>query len=59
MVFMHCQSLDVSEIVTGTSTEPSSVILDEAYDTGDSEIEHEPEVPLGSVKRNLKHLWQI
>ena len=26
MGFMHCQSLDVSEIVTETSTEPSTVI---------------------------------
>ena len=46
MGFMHCQSLDVSEIVTRTSTEPSSVTLDEGYDTGESEIEHELEVPL-------------
>ena len=55
MGFMNCQSLDVSEIVTGTSTEPSAVeyILDEGYDTGDSEIENEPEVPLGQVKRSL------
>ena len=47
MNFMHCQSLDVSEIVTETSTEPLSIIWDEGYDIGDSEIEHEPEVPLG------------
>ena len=46
MGFMHCQSLDVSEIVTGTSIEPSSVVLDEGYNTGKSEIEHELEVPL-------------
>ena len=45
MGFMHCQYLDVSEIVTKISTEPSSVILDEGYDTGESEIEHELEVP--------------
>ena len=44
---MQCQSLDVSEIMTETSTEPSSVILDEGYDTGEYEIEHELEVPLG------------
>ena len=36
----------MSEIVTRTSIEPSSVILDEGYDTGESEIEHELEVPL-------------
>ena len=46
MGFMHCQSLDVSEIVTRTSTELYSVILDEGYDTGESEIEHELEVPV-------------
>ena len=44
--FMHYQSIDVSEIVTGTSIEPSSVILDGVYNTGESEIEHELEVPL-------------
>ena len=53
MGFMHCQSLDVSEIVTRTSTEPSSVILDEGYDTGGSEIEHEEEVPLGSGEKKF------
>ena len=53
MGFMQCQSLDVSEIVTETSTEPSSVILDEGYDTGDSEIKHELEVPLGPDKKKL------
>ena len=53
MCFMHCQSLDVSEIVTGTSIEPSSVTLDEGYDTGESEIEHELEVPLGSDEKKF------
>ena len=48
---MHCQSLDVSEIVTTTSTQPSSVTLDEGYDTGESEIECEQEVPLGSDEK--------
>ena len=38
MGFMQCQSLDVSEIVTESSTEPSSVLLDEDNDTGESEI---------------------
>ena len=50
---MHCQSLDVSEIVTQTSTEPSSVILDEGYSTGESKIHHELEVPLGSVEKKF------
>ena len=52
--FMHCQSLDVSEIVTRTSAEPSSVILDDGYDTGESEIEHEQEVSLGSDEKKLR-----
>ena len=51
--FMHCQSSDVSEIVTGTSTEPSSVILDEGYNTGESEMECELEVPLGSDEKKF------
>ena len=38
---MHCQSLDVSEIVTRTCTEPFSVTLDEGHDTGESDIEYE------------------
>ena len=36
----------MSEIVTGTSIEPSSVILGKDYNTGEFEIEHELEVPL-------------
>ena len=46
MGFIQCQSLDVYEIVTKTSTEPSSAILDKGYDTGESDIEHELEVLL-------------
>ena len=46
MGFMHCQSLDISEIITRTSVESSSVILDEGYNTRKSEIEHELEVSL-------------
>ena len=46
MGFMQCQYLDASEIVNRTSIEPSYLILDEGYDTGESEIEHELEVPL-------------
>ena len=53
MGFMHCQSLDVSEIVTGTSTEPCSVILDDGNDTGESKIEHELAVPLGSDEKKF------
>ena len=46
MGFMQCQSLDVYEIVTETSTEPSSVLLDEGNDTEETEVEHKMEVPL-------------
>ena len=50
---MQCQSLDVSEIVTESSTEPSSVLLDEDNDTGESEIEHKIEVPLGPNEKKF------
>ena len=53
MGFMQCKSLDVSEIMTETSTEPSSVILDEGYYTGESEIEHELEFPLGPDEKKF------
>ena len=36
MGFMQCQSLDISEIITETSTEPSSISLDEDNDTEES-----------------------
>ena len=39
MGFMQSQSLDISEIVTETSTEPSSTSLDEDNDTEKSSIE--------------------
>ena len=53
MGFMHYQSLDVSKIVIRTSTEPSAVILDEGYNAGEYEIEHELEVPLGSDEKKF------
>ena len=59
MGFMHCQSIDVSEIVTGTSIEPSSVILGEGYNTGESEIEHELEVPLRSDGKEIYNISSI
>ena len=33
MAFMQSQSLDISEIVTETSTEPSPILLEEDDDT--------------------------
>ena len=53
MGFMQCQTLDVSEIITESSTEPSSVLLDEDNDTGESEIEHKIEVPLGPNEKEF------
>ena len=53
MGFMHCQSVDDSEIVIRTSTEPCSFILDEGYDTGESKIECEQEVSLGSNEKKF------
>ena len=45
MGFMQCQSLDISEIITETSTEPSSILLDEDNDTEESRLEHKIEAP--------------
>ena len=53
MGFMPCQSLDVSEIVTETSTEPSSVLLDEDNDTEETEVEHKMEIPLRPNKKKF------
>ena len=36
MGFMHSQSLDISEIMTETSTEPSPIVLEEDNDTEES-----------------------
>ena len=53
MGFMQCQSLDVSEIVTESSTKLSSVLLDKDNDTGESRIEHKTEVPLGPNEKKF------
>ena len=45
MGFMQCQSLDISEIITETSTEPSSISLDEDNDTAESRLECKMEAP--------------
>ena len=45
MGFMQSQSLDISEIVTETSTEPSSISLEEDDDTRESK-EQKKETPL-------------
>ena len=53
MGFMQCQSPDISEIINETSTEPSSILLDEDNDTEESRLEHKMEAPLNQMKRNL------
>ena len=50
---MQCQSLDVSAIITETSTEPSLVLLDEDNDTEVSKIGHKLEVPLGPNEKKF------
>ena len=53
MGFMQSQSLDISEIVTETSTEPSSISLDEDNNTEESIIECKMEVHFESNERSL------
>ena len=45
MGFMQRQPLDISEIVTETSTDPSSISLDEDDDTQESKTKNEVETP--------------
>ena len=45
MGFMQHQSLDISEIITESSTEPSSISLDKDNDTEESRLEHKMEAP--------------
>ena len=53
MGFMQCQSLDISEIITETSTEPSSILLDENNDTEESRLRCEMEAPLGPNEKKF------
>ena len=45
MGFMTSQPLDISEIVAETSTEPSSILLDEDDDTEESKTKCEIDTP--------------
>ena len=58
MGFMQNQSLDISEIVTETSTEPSPILLEEDNDIEGLQ-EQKKEVISENIKRSLLHLWQI
>ena len=53
MGFMQSQSLDISEIVTKTSTEPSSISLDEDNDTEESRVECKMEAPFESNEKKF------
>ena len=53
MGFMQCQSLDISEIITETSTEPSSILLDEDNDTEESRLECKMEAPFGPNEKKF------
>ena len=43
--FMQCHPLDISEIITETCTELSSISLDEDNDTEESRVECKMEAP--------------
>ena len=58
MGFMQSQSLDISEIMTETSTESSPTLLEEDNDTEGSE-EQRKKLHLKVLKRNLSHHPQI
>ena len=51
--FMQCQSLDISEIITETSTKPSSISIDEDDDTEESKVEHKMEAPFKSNEKKF------
>ena len=53
MGFMQCQSLDISEIIMETSTEPSSISLDEDNDTEESKAECKMEAPFESNEKKF------
>ena len=58
MGFMQSQSLDISEITTETSTEPSPILLEEDNDIEGLE-EQKKETTLEYTEKNLLHLPQI
>ena len=53
MGFMQSQSLDISEIVIETSTEPSSISSDEDNDTEESRVECKMEAPFESNEKKF------
>ena len=59
MGFMQTQSLDISEIVTETSTESSLILLEEDNDTEESIKNKINKLHLNIMKRSLSLLLQI
>ena len=53
MGFMQCQSLDISEIITVTSTGPSSISLDKDDDTEKSRVECKMKAPFESNEKKF------
>ena len=53
MGLVQSQSLDISEIITETSTEPSSISLDEDDDTEESRVESKMEAPFESNEKKF------
>ena len=53
MGFMQSQSLHISEIITETSTEPSSISLDEDNDTEESRLECKMEAPFETNEKKF------
>ena len=58
MGFMQSQTLDISEITTETSTEPSPILLEEDNDI-EGLKEQEKKITLEYTERNLLHLPQM
>ena len=53
MGVMYCKSLDISEIITETSTEHSSISLDKDNDTEESRVECKMEAPFESNEKKF------
>ena len=58
MGFMQSQTLDISEITTETSTEPSPILLEEDNDI-EGLKEQKKKITLEYTERNLLHLPQM
>ena len=57
MGFIQVQSLNISEIITETATEPSPILLEEEDDTEELKKQKSKNI-LDNRERNVLHLWQ-